>query len=170
MERNLKTPVKVARLDPTPQRLRTPYWYPYQQGNVLALNQRHLFVFMYLFQSVWGPGYGLGNWGSIPGGGFFNQPLRLAGSGARPAPAPWVPGAPVPRVTCGRDVMLTPHGLLVPRLRERGGLYLLCSPNSFWCIAGLRCDLFIYLSVCGILYYAVSSADYTASTDMIINE
>jgi hypothetical protein len=63
-------------------------------------------------------------------------------SASRPAlgptqpPIQWVPGALSPGVKRGRDVMLTAHPLLVPRLRKSRS-YTSCHPNApLWSVTG----------------------------------
>jgi hypothetical protein len=63
-------------------------------------------------------------------------------SASRPAlgpaqpPVQWVPGALCPGVKGGRGVMLTPHPLLVPRLRKSRS-YTSCHPDApLWGVTG----------------------------------
>jgi hypothetical protein len=76
--------------------------------------------------------YGLDGRGSIRnrGRGFFPLPSASRPDlGPTQPPIQWVPGALSPGVKRGRDVMLTTHPLLVPRVRK-GRSCTSCHPNA----------------------------------------
>jgi hypothetical protein len=66
-------------------------------------------------------GYGLEGPGIDPGGVRFSAPVQT-GPGAHPASCTMGTGS-FPGVESGRGMTLTPHFLLVPRSKNRVGLY-----------------------------------------------
>jgi len=75
--------------------------------------------------------YGLDGPGSNPGGDEVFRPSRPALGPTQP-PVKWVPGL-IPRIKCGRAVLLTTHPLLVPRSWKSRAIPL----PSLWATPGL---------------------------------